>query len=55
MVASGYWGGAGKSLALNGAVLLYDIKVQQIGKQNSQAKISIQYGHVLGSEGNCNY
>lgn len=55
MIASGYWGGAGKGLAMNGAVLLYDIHVQQIGHENSQSNISIQYGHVLGTEGDCNY
>jgi len=53
-MAAGYEG-VGKSLAVNGAVLLYDIKVTQIGPRNSLSKISIQYGHVLGSEGTCNY
>ncbi len=53
-MAAGYEG-VGKSLAMNGAVLIYDIKVTQIGERGSLSRLSIQYGHVLGSEGSCNY
>ena len=53
-MAAGYEG-VGKSLAMNGAVLLYDIKVTQIGQRGSVSRIFIQYGHPLGTEGNCNY
>ncbi len=58
-MAAGYEG-VGKSLALGGAVLLYDINVQQvvknnIGQNDSESVVCIQYGHVLGSEGTCNY
>jgi hypothetical protein len=53
-MAAGYEG-IGKSLAMNGAVLVYDIKVTQIGERGSISRISIQYGHSLGTEGTCNY
>ena len=53
-MAAGYEG-VGKSIAMNGAVLLYDIKVTEFGERGSISRISVQYGHVLGSEGSCNY
>jgi hypothetical protein len=53
-MAAGYEG-VGKSLAMNGAVLIYDIKVTQIGQRGSVSRIFIQYGHPLGTEGTCNY
>ncbi|CAK8719213.1 PilX N-terminal [Candidatus Electronema halotolerans] len=53
-MAAGYEG-VGKSLAMNGAVLIYDIKVTEIGERGSISRISVQYGHALGTEGTCNY
>jgi hypothetical protein len=53
-MAAGYEG-MGKGLGLGGAVLTYDITVLQMGQQGSISKIFVQYGHVLGSEGACNY
>ncbi|MCW5199159.1 hypothetical protein VU05_00220 [Desulfobulbus sp. F1] len=53
-MAAGYEG-LGKGLGTGGATLLYDINVTQYGQQGSKSVISVQYGHVLGSSGSCNY
>lgn len=53
-MAAGYEGLA-KGLGTGGATLVYDIKVRQMGRNNSQSAICVKYGHVLGKENPCNY
>lgn len=53
-MAAGYEG-LGKAIGSGGISLVYDINVQQIGNNGSQSTICIQYGHILGSEGDCYY
>ncbi len=53
-MAAGYEGLA-KGLGTGGATLVYDIKVQQVGRDNSESVICVKYGHVLGLENPCNY
>lgn len=54
-MAAGYEG-LGKGIGTGGALLVYDIRILQDDPQrNSQADIFIQYSHVLGSSGVCNY
>ena len=52
--AAGYEG-IGKGLGGGGVVYEYDIKVEQVGRNNSTAFICIRYGHALQTEGECNY
>ncbi|MCW5211887.1 hypothetical protein VU04_03135, partial [Desulfobulbus sp. TB] len=52
--AAGYEG-RGKALASGGARLLYDIKTQNLGRDNSESVICVNYEHILGSEGDCYY
>ncbi|CAK8720716.1 MAG: PilX N-terminal [Candidatus Electronema aureum] len=53
-MAAGYEG-VGKGMGSGGATLVYDINVQHVGRDGSESVICIQYGHVLGSSGACNY
>jgi hypothetical protein len=53
-MAAGYEG-LGQGLGVGGASLVYDIVVHQVGREGSESVISVQYGHILGSEGACNY
>ncbi|MGR0480903.1 MAG: PilX N-terminal domain-containing pilus assembly protein [Candidatus Electronema sp. V4] len=53
-MAAGYEGLA-KGLGSGGATLVYDIKVQQLGRDSSESVICVKYGHVLGLENPCNY
>lgn len=53
-MAAGYEGTA-KGIGTGGATLMYDINVQQVGRDGSISNICIQYGHILGTEGLCNY
>ncbi|WP_417916048.1 PilX N-terminal domain-containing pilus assembly protein [Candidatus Electronema sp. JC] len=53
-LAAGYEG-LGKGMGGGGATLTYTINVQQRGRDGSESTICVQYGHVLGSSGNCNY
>lgn len=52
-MAAGYEG-LGKGMGGTGSII-YDIKVQQVGRQSSESTICIKYGHIMGREGNCNY
>ena len=52
--AAGYEG-LGKGLGSGGATLVYDINVQQVGRDGSEVTLCVQYGHILGSSGVCNY
>ncbi len=55
-MAAGYEG-AGKGMGGGGATLVYDIRVQHVGRagEGTESVICVQYGHVLGSSGACNY
>ncbi len=54
-MAAGYEG-VGKGMGSGGATLVYDINVQHTNPRNgSQSVICVQYGHILGSSGACNY
>ncbi|MCI5157206.1 MAG: hypothetical protein D3906_01990 [Candidatus Electrothrix sp. AUS1_2] len=47
--------GKGKGLGSGGVSLVYDINVQQIGRDNSASTVCVQYKHRPGTEGDCNY
>lgn len=53
-MVSGYEG-KGKAVGAGGAFLLYQINSQHRGIANSESIIQIQWRHVIGSEGACNY
>ena len=53
-MAAGYEG-LGKGMGGGGAVLTYTINVQQLGQDGTESTICVQYNHVLGSSGKCNY
>jgi Tfp pilus assembly protein PilX len=53
-MAAGYEG-VGKGMGGGGAMLLYDIRVKNIGRDGAESTICVQYGHVLGMSGACNY
>lgn len=54
-MAAGYEG-LGQSLSNAGASLVYTINVQQVDPiRGSESTICVQYAHVLGSAGTCNY
>ena len=50
--ANGY-SGTGRSLANYGANIVFDQVVQYKGRFNTEAVVSIQWRHVIGSEGAC--
>ncbi|MCI5207541.1 MAG: hypothetical protein D3910_01830 [Candidatus Electrothrix sp. ATG2] len=52
--SAGYHG-EGKSLGAGGVSLIYDINVQQVGRDGSESVICVQYKHRPGTEGECNY
>ncbi len=47
--------GKGKGVSGGGARIVYNVYSRHQGTQNSQVTIMINYGHVIGQEGNCNY
>lgn len=47
--------GKGKGLGAGGISLIYDINVQQVGRDGSESVICVQYKHRPGTEGECNY
>lgn len=53
-MAAGYEG-LGKGMGGGGATLTYTINVRQVGREGSESTICVQYNHVLGSSGKCNY
>lgn len=53
-MAAGYEG-LGKGAAGGGAIILFDVYAQSIGSNNSSAVNFIQWLHILGSAGNCNF
>jgi len=53
-MVSGYEG-KGKGAGGGGAYILYDMYAQHIGVVHSQSIIKVQWRHVIGQEGACNY
>jgi len=47
--------GKGKGAAGGGATIVYDLYSRHQGNQNSQITIMINYRHIIGQEGDCNY
>jgi Tfp pilus assembly protein PilX len=47
--------GKGKGAGAGGSHILYDIFSQYIGSLNETATIKIQWRHLIGQEGSCNY
>ena len=47
--------GKGKGLGAGGISLIYDINVQQVGRDGSESVVCVQYKHRPGAEGECNY
>lgn len=53
-MVSGYEG-KGKAAGAGGAFILYDMYSQHLGVNSSQSIIMVQWRHVIGQEGSCNY
>ena len=53
-MAAGYEG-LGKGAAGGGASVIFDVYVQRIGLQNTSSTHFMQWVHILGSSGDCNY
>lgn len=53
-MVSGYEG-KGKAAGSGGAFILYDMYSQHLGVNSSQSIIMVQWRHVIGQEGSCNY
>jgi hypothetical protein len=53
-MVSGYEG-KGKGAGSGGAYIMYDMKSQHLGIAGSQSIIQVQWRHVIGMEGACNY
>lgn len=53
-MAAGYLG-KGKSAAQGGGHVAYDICAEHIGLNNSSATVLLQWRHVIGQEGSCDY
>jgi len=53
-MAAGYEG-KGKGAAGGGAQIIYNVASKHEGRRNSQSHIMINYRHLIGQEGNCNY
>ncbi len=47
--------GKGKGMAGGGAQIVYNLASRHEGVQNSKVTIMINYRHIIGLEGNCNY
>ncbi len=47
--------GKGKAAAAGGAQIVYDLHSRHHGGQDSEVTIIINYRHVIGQEGNCEY
>jgi hypothetical protein len=53
-MVSGYEG-KGKAAGAGGAFIMYDMYSQHLGVNSSQSIILVQWRHVIGQEGSCNY
>ena len=53
-MVSGYEG-KGKGAGGGGGHIMYDIYAQRVGTGNSESIIQIQWRHVIGQEGDCNF
>ena len=53
-MASGYEG-KGKGAGAGGAYILYDMYSRHDGTNNTRSIIIVQWRHVIGQEGSCNY
>ena len=53
-MAAGYEG-LGKGAATGGASIVYDIYAMRYGSNSSEALNTIQWVHLLGQGGTCNY
>lgn len=53
-MVSGYEG-LGKGSASGGSQILYDMNSQHLGPVNSQSLIALEWRHIVGLEGECNY
>ncbi len=53
-IAAGYEG-KGKGFAGGGAEIVYDIHSQHLGASASEAVLRLQWQHLIGQEGDCNY
>jgi hypothetical protein len=53
-MAAGYEG-KGKGTAGAGGYILYDIYSQHKGRGGSESTVTIQWRHMIGQEGSCNY
>jgi len=53
-MAAGYEG-LGKGAAGGGASIIYDVYVQSFGRNNTSSTHFMQWVHILGSSGDCNY
>ena len=53
-MAAGYLG-LGQGAAGGGTQLTYNINVRQRGRNGSESVVCVQYVHILGSTGACNY
>jgi hypothetical protein len=53
-MAAGYEG-LGKGSAGGGASVIYDVYVQRFGRNNTSSTHFMQWVHILGSSGACNY
>ena len=53
-MVSGYEG-KGKGAGAGGAYIIYDMHSQHLGIAGSQSVIRVQWRHVIGMEGACNY
>ncbi len=53
-MAAGYEG-LGKGAAGGGASIIYDVFVQRFGRNNTSSTHFMQWVHILGSSGDCNY
>jgi len=47
--------GKGKGAAAGGAYIDYDIISQRLGDKDSTSEIQVEWRHVVGLEGDCNY
>jgi len=51
-MAAGYEG-KGKGAGASGAIIAYNVYSQDIGFQNSETNLRLQWKHLIGQEGNC--
>ncbi len=53
-MVSGYEG-KGKGAGAGGSYIMYDVFAQHVGPSNSESIVQVQWRHVIGQEGACNY